>query len=305
MIKIGIVNIDTSHPSGFGDIILENDRACVYGVYNDGFRTEEEVNDYLKKYKVNFRAKSIKELAQKVDVGFVQSCNWDNHIAQAMPFIEAGKPVFFDKPIVGNYKDCLKVEQLVKEGAKIFGSSSLRYCYEVQDYFKIPEDDRGEILSIFSSLGVDEFNYGVHLMELVGGFKPSGAESVRYLGENKGSNQYYVKYSDGLKVIYQTYAGAWMPFTCQINTTKKVYQVKIDNTRIYRALLERIFDYLENGAAMASIGELTETIKIYLAGKKSKENAGVETKLSSLNQNDTGFDGSVFEKQYALANKRK
>jgi len=50
---------------------------------------------------------------------------------------------------------------------------------------------------------------------------------------------------------------------------------------------------------MASITDLIEAIKIYLAGKKSRESRGSEIALDRLQLNDPGFDGYAFEKQYA------
>jgi len=49
---------------------------------------------------------------------------------------------------------------------------------------------------------------------------------------------------------------------------------------------------------MASITDLIEAIKIYLAGKKSRESGGAEITIDSLSLNDPGFDGYAFEKQY-------
>jgi predicted dehydrogenase len=57
-------------------------------------------------------------MADKVDIGFIQSCNWDKHIDQAMPFIQKGKPVFIDKPIVGSMKDIERIEKLVGRRSK-------------------------------------------------------------------------------------------------------------------------------------------------------------------------------------------
>ena len=41
MIRIGAVNIDTSHPLGFGEALEQMGRAKYVGVYNDSFRGKE------------------------------------------------------------------------------------------------------------------------------------------------------------------------------------------------------------------------------------------------------------------------
>src|SRR5690554_2901066 len=117
MFRIGVVGLDSSHPLAFSKELMKGNRARYAAVYNDGFRTDQEVVAFMKKCNVEKRYDSIAEMAENVDIGFVQSCNWDKHLEQAMPFIQAGKPVFIDKPIVGSLADCRIIEKLSAEGA--------------------------------------------------------------------------------------------------------------------------------------------------------------------------------------------
>ena len=47
MLRIGTVNIDTSHAPSFAEILLKGDRARYTAIYNDGFRTDEEVEAFI------------------------------------------------------------------------------------------------------------------------------------------------------------------------------------------------------------------------------------------------------------------
>ena len=145
MIRIGAVNIDTSHPLGFGEVMEKDDRARYVGVYNDSFRPDSEVEGFIRRFGLEKRCNTLEELAAMCDIGFIHGCDWDDHLRCAMPFIEQGKPVFIDKPLVGNLADCRRVEQLVKDGAVILGASSARYAYEVQQFLA-----RGRTLSILA-----------------------------------------------------------------------------------------------------------------------------------------------------------
>ena len=308
MIKIGVVNIDVSHPRSFAGILRKENRARYTGIYNDGFRTDEEVEEFVKEFNLEKRYNSIEELAKAVDVVFVQGCNWDKHLEYAEPVIKLGKPVFIDKPIVGNLAECIKLENLVKEGAVILGSSSVRYAEEFVNAKRTIEENKEDVISIFGAVGVDEFNYGVHIMEGICGFLGSGAESVKFIGSTKINDnlveQYFVKWKNGKTVIYQTQSPQWQPLEVIVTTTKNIHHFRVDSTKIYKAMLDRICDFMENKNPMAKITDLTETIKIYLAGKKSKENRGEEIKLVDLKTDDHGFDGDVFEKEYAAKNKK-
>ena len=112
MYRIGVVNLDTSHPLAFSRYLNKSDRAHYTAVYNDSFRGDDEVEAFMQMNGIEKRYDSVEEMAKNVDIGFVQGCNWDKHLEYAKAFIKAGKPVFMDKPFVGNLKDCLEAEKL-------------------------------------------------------------------------------------------------------------------------------------------------------------------------------------------------
>ena len=112
MLKFGAITIDTSHPKSFAKKLSEGDRAHYVAVFNDGFREEDEVNSFANHYGMKV-CSSVAELADLVDLGLVHSCNWDKHLSYVAPFIERNKPVFIDKPLVGNLKDARKLMELV------------------------------------------------------------------------------------------------------------------------------------------------------------------------------------------------
>src|SRR5665647_3007628 len=110
MIRIGVINIDVSHPKAFSEYLKKDNRARYVAVYNDGFRGDDEVEAFIKNYNLEKRCSNVEELADCVDIGFIQGCNWDKHLEYAMPFIERKKPVFIDKPVVGSMVDCNRLE---------------------------------------------------------------------------------------------------------------------------------------------------------------------------------------------------
>lgn len=306
MINIGAVNIDISHPLAFADYLKKNNRACYAAVYNDGFRGDDEVEMFIKRFGLEKRCRSLEELADCVDIGFIHSCNWDKHLRYAQPFIDRCKPVFIDKPIVGNIRDCRKVENLASNGAVILGSSSVRYAWEVVDFVARPESERGKVLNVFGTAGVDEFNYAVHIVEAIGTIAGTGAVSTTFVGssriEDKICETFFVKFTGGVTVTYNTFQGVWQPFEVVVMTTKSTFQFRIDTGKIYGALLDRICDYMESGQnRLAPIPAITESVRIMLAGRISRENGGTEVKLTDIPEDDPGYDGDEFEREYAAS----
>ena len=306
MIRIGAVNIDTSHPRSFAEYLKLGNRARYAAVYNDGFRGDDEVAGFINKYGLEKRCRTLAEIADYVDIGFIHSCNWDKHIEQALPFIEREKPVFIDKPIVGSLSDCRLLEKLSAEGAVILGSSSVRYAREIEEFLSRPADELGKIINIFGTAGVDEFNYAVHIVEGIGALAGSTPYSNRFVGqssaEGKTCETFFVRFSDCTTAVYNTFQGVWQPFEVVIMTSKSTYRFRIDTRQIYGALLDRICDYLEKGInRLAPMTKLTESIKTMLAGRISRNRDGIEVRIADIPEEDPGYDGSIFERGYAAA----
>ncbi len=306
MIRIGAVNIDTSHPLGFGEVMEKENRARYVGVYNDSFRPDSEVEGFIKRFGLEKRCQSLEDLADMCDIGFIHGCNWDDHLRCAMPFIERGKPVFIDKPLVGNLADCRRVEQLVRDGAVILGASSARYAYEVQEFLALPAEERGEIVNVFGTAGVDEFNYGVHIAEAIGGIMGPGARSVRYMGRGSAGNayaeSYFVQYENGKSAIFNTFTGAWQPFVLTIMTDKATHHFRMDSSRLYEALVHEICGYMEGRPNRLAPPEvLLESVKVMLAASASRARDGESVALSALTDDMPAYNGRAFWESYSAA----
>lgn len=310
MIRIGTVNIDTSHAPSFAEILLKEDRARYTAIYNDGFRTEGEVADFIQKFGLVKRYTSLEEMAKDIDVAFIQSCDWDRHIELSKPFVEAGVPVFIDKPIVGNMRDLKIVEDWAKDGKVILGTSAMRYTYEHDDFFANAETD--DIINITATVGVDEFNYAIHAVEEIMGFmKGHRPVSTRFVGSNTvgdvETDSYRVMFDNGVAAYYHICKKGWQPSTAIVMTKKITYVYKIDSNKVYEAMLKQVCNYFEGKEnSLATVEEMLDSVKIMLAGKKSRITDGGEIALASLGYDETtAFDGKEFYDFYAAANAKK
>ena len=305
MIRIGAVNIDTSHPGAFAEHYNKGDRARYTGVFNDGFRTDEEVQNFMEDNGVEKLYDSIDSLAQNVDIGFIHSCNWDKHLEQAMPFIKAGKAVFIDKPVAGNIKDCHELEKLAADGAVILGTSASRYCGQVREFSEIEPEERGDIISITGLCGVDDFGYGIHAIEAMSGITGPGIVSARHCSRislnDINSDLTILERSDGIHMALHLMSGVWLPQAFTVTTTKSIFTIQPDLFNVYPPMLEAVCDHLAGSKKMITTEEMTENIKAHLAAKKSRENGSEVVSLTDLNIDDPGFDGNLYEEEYIKA----
>lgn len=313
MIKVGAINIDVSHPFDFCNVLKQEERARYVAVYNDGFRGEDEVEAFAKANDLTI-CKSLDELADIVDIGFVHSCNWDKHLDYAKPFIKKGKPVFIDKPVVGNMKQIEELRCLFDNGAKIIGTSALRYCEEVVRVQEKMKENNVSPMHTVVTVGLDEFNYAVHAAEMICGIHSAKPVSCQHMftSANGGvkCDTYLVKFEDGSTAQYICVDKRFAKFNTIVLAGSKKFShdfcFTVDAANLYRTLLARVCDYMEGkGNTLETCDEMCDAIKIMLAGKASLENGDIEIPLDSKMLWDTSFDGYKFEEEYAANAKKR
>lgn len=307
MVKIGGVSLDTSHPLCFAE---ELEKACIGMRYeyecNKGFRSQEETDAFVNRFNVK-EVKEIEEMVDSVDIGFIQSCNWEKHLELAMPFIKAGKPVFIDKPIVGSVKDVQKLRELVKNGAKIYGASAMRYLNTITDFLAKPVEERGEIVSIFVEGGVNEFDYAIHSMEIASTIAQAKAISCKFVGVAKDSKgnpceSYFVEFENGVTATYYCYHNTWCKGQVIVMTTKGPVFMELDGFVAYNCMLREVYKQITTGKSnLVDVETLINCSLTMLCGKKSRDELnGARVTLDELDESDK-FDGYAFEESYAKA----
>src|SRR6187200_2454362 len=100
--RIGLVDLDTSHPAAWVPILREMGHEVV-GVYDGG---AVHPSDYADRFAAEHRVPRVfdspSQMVDLVDGAILHGCNWDTHVPNARRFLEAGKAVLIDKPLAGN-----------------------------------------------------------------------------------------------------------------------------------------------------------------------------------------------------------
>ena len=111
-------------------------------------------------------------------------------------------------------------------------------------------------------------------------------------------------FAGGASACYHICLKGWQPSTATVVTTKTTYVYKIDTNKVYEAMLKHVCRYLQGeDNLLVSVPEMTESVKLMLAGRRSKQLGGAEVLVASLTEADGGFDGAAFEKEYAAQQK--
>jgi virulence factor len=305
--RIGLVGLCTSHPEKWVPIIrqLTNEGLVdveVMAAWDGGYtRPEGFTRQFCERFGIARTVENIEDMVDLVDGVIIHTANWDRHIESARIFVDNNKAVFIDKPMVGNFADAQQLIEWAKAGNRIIGGSGLRFAYEVRDYLRKPPAERGELVGVFAGCGTDEFNYGVHSYSLLSGLMGPGISSVKSLEWNR-QRLVQVNWLDGKVGIVNIVLGEYIPFhiTAVSSIAGGFMQIRIDATRIYRALLEVVLPYLSGKEKdpLFEMKELLEPELAAIAARLSWRQKGRLISLADLKEDEAGYNGDQFEMEY-------
>lgn len=204
--SVGIVDTDTSHAVEFtkrlNHIAISEeqwvDGAKVVAAWTgpSAITPEERHREYnrILQEELGVRFVSdLRELLGLVDAVMVLSQEGGVHLDRAKPFLEAGMPVFIDKPFACSTHDALLMADIAsKHNAPLFSSSSLRYALEVQKvHEQLQNWGRVEGADAFSPAPTHPrnpglFHYGIHGVETLFALMGKGCRRVRCIYREDG-----------------------------------------------------------------------------------------------------------------------
>lgn len=297
--RIGIVDLDTSHPAAWIPIERELGHDIV-GVWDGGaVHPPEYTRIFAEKHSIPRIFETLSDMAAEVDCAIIHGCDWDTHLEKARPFIRAGRGVLLDKPLAGNAAELQELCRLAEAGVRITGGSALRFCREVRAFLQRPTAERGEPHTALCGCGVDDFNYGIHAYAMLNGIMGPGAKTVRHLGKG-AQHRLQVSYGDGrMGLLVTGETTEWLPFFASIVTDRRVEQIVADTGDLYRALLEVTLPYLSGEAPPPlPMAHLVEPELCALAAKLSSEDGDREVALTELDACAVRYDGRAFAAGY-------
>ena len=121
------------------------------------------------------------DMIGKVDAVICATDIGSEHIERCRPFIEAGLPMFIDKPLVDNEKDLKTFVKWHDEGAHFLSSSSMHYSKTMEPYYD-NHYELGKLRYINSSMSKKWETYGIHAVEQIFELVGPGFESVQNTG---------------------------------------------------------------------------------------------------------------------------
>lgn len=295
-VRVGIIGVDTSHALAFTKELNNPEVAedlagfRVVAAYPKGSEDIESSTSRIPANTETLRGMgieivdSIEALLKKVDVVLLETNDGKPHLRQALPVIQAGKPLFIDKPVAASLADALAIfDAARKHKVPMFSSSSLRYTPGAQ---AIRAGEIGTVVGCdaYSPAPTepshpDFFWYGIHGVEtLFTCMGPGCIEVTRTSTE--GMDVAVGKWSDGRLGTFRGLRTGKRGYGGTAFGTKNVKE--IGNFAGYRPLVVEIVKFFRTGVVPIDPRETLEIYAFMEAADESLRRGGVPVKLSDV-----------------------
>ena len=218
----------------------------------------------------------------EVDAVIIATDIGSEHVERARPFVEAGLPLFVDKPMVDNVEDLATFNEWVRAGKPILSSSSMRYVKEFAPY-RMSTHNLGELRYVSITTAKKWETYGIHALEAVYPIIGPGFESARNTGTYE-RNVVHFKHERGIDLVVvasKDMLGAFGVLT--LCGTKGNDQLNsMDSFFSFKSQLETFISYLRTGERPFPYEETEELMRMVIGGIVSREKGGAEVQLKDL-----------------------
>ena len=285
MFKVGILGSDNSHALAFAKLCNIPDEkgkytyddiriTAIYG-HND---TPEHTKEVAENGKIEFIAEKPEEFFGKVDAVMVVTRDGKFHVPLILPFIEAGYPVWIDKPISASNEDVeILRDACKKHNALITGGSTIKYAYDVLsaktridckaigDLLGGNMNFAGSLESPYSGL----FFYGCHIVEMMMTVFGYDVKSVLASSVNADKTSIIAKY-ENFNVTLNIINGLWK-YELTLYGTEGIQSSLIDISIIYKQGFDKFAEMLRTKVMPLSFDELVKPVAVIDAINKSLE----------------------------------
>ena len=217
-----------------------------------------------------------------VDAVIIGTDDGHEHVRRARPFIEAGLPMFVDKPLAINVPDLNQFIRWHQGGTVFLSSSNMRYAPEIRQVLR-QKAQLGALRWITTCTSKTWERYAIHALEGIWPVLGPGFLTVR-TESRSGSDIAYITHRSGvqvnLAVIYDAIGsyGAVHVFGSKGNLAVSCW----DTYTAFRNQLCAFVEMLRTGERPYPLSETIELMAVIIAGLRSRERAGQVVKVEEV-----------------------
>jgi predicted dehydrogenase len=219
-----------------------------------------------------------REFLNKVDAVIIARDDYETHFEMARPFLEAGLPVFVDKPLSLEISELRAFKPYLEKG-QLMSCSGMRYAREL-DESRADLGAYGQLKLIRGAIVLSWEKYGVHLLEAILALTPAVPVSVRMLPVEHASAM--VRLDDGVLLQIDALGECARTFHIELFGSKRTSAFDItDNFTMFRRMLWQFAESIRTGRPAIPPGRTIEIMQVLIAGRISR-NENREVSLNEL-----------------------
>ena len=210
-----------------------------------------------------------------VDAVIIATDIGHEHVERCRPFIEAGLPIFIDKPLTDNVEGLRQFMAWHEAGHAFLSTSALRYSREFRA-LDSRLSETGELRLITVTMAKSWERYGIHALEAVYPMLAAGGyTSVSHRGDGN-ANFMHLQHESGVSVLLNVISDLYGAFGhVSAYGTKGAINAKFEDTFFaFKTQLESFVSYLRTGESPVPFSETVELMNIIIAGIESRERGG-------------------------------
>ena len=219
----------------------------------------------------------------QVDAVIIPTDKGWEHLDRARPFIEAGLPVFIDKPLTDREDHLRQFVRWQRDGRPIMSTSCMRYAREYAE-LKQRLDEVGELRLITMKMAKSWERYGIHALEGVYPLLcPGGWRDAINTGDER-SNHVHIRHASGVDVLISVVEDLFGGFGhMNVYGTDSSIDARFkDSFHAFRTQLVTFVQYLRTGKLPFDFAETVELMKLVIAGIRSRHEGGRRVPLTEI-----------------------
>ncbi len=228
---------------------------------------EETTRGLCRAARINQAVERPEDMLGAVDAVIIARDDYEVHLELAKPFLEAGVPVFIDKPLSVDLGE-LRFFKPYLEAGKLMSCSGMRYAREL-DETRATISGFGRLKLLRGAVVLSWEKYGIHLIDALFNVVSCRPVSVASLDASHSSKA--VAMDDGSLLQIDALGQAPKTFRFDIWGEDRLFTCEVnDNFSMFRRALWHFAEMIRTGRPEVPVDDTLNAMRLLIAGRMAE-----------------------------------